>query len=71
VVTDHATLAYILQQASYKLTDRQAHWIDKLIPYANLTRILYTKGILHELDSVPRRPDFLPAKNMYMPDVSL
>ena len=30
------------------------------MPYANIMRILYRKGILKEADPVSRRPDFLP-----------
>jgi hypothetical protein len=45
---------------SDKLTDRQTHWVEKLMPYANIMRILYTKGILNEADPVSRRPHFHP-----------
>ena len=41
------------------------------MPYANLMRILYRKGILKEADPVSRRLDFLPIDNMYRPDKSL
>ena len=41
------------------------------MPYVNLMRILYRKGILSEADPVSRRPDFLPIDNLYMPDESL
>ena len=30
------------------------------MPYANIMRILYKKGILNEADPVSRRPDLLP-----------
>jgi len=71
VVTDHATLVHLLKQSSDKLTNRQTHWVEKLMPYANLMRILCKKGILNEVDPVSRRPDFLPNDNLYMPDESL
>jgi len=71
LVMDHATLVHLLKQSSDKLTDRRTHWVDKLMPYANLMRILYMKGILNEANPVPRRPDFLPIENLYMPDESL
>jgi hypothetical protein len=71
VATDHATLVHLLEQSSDKLTDRQAHWEEKLMPSANLMRILYTKGHLNEADPVSRRPDFLPIDNMYKPNESL
>jgi hypothetical protein len=58
VVTDHATLVHLLKQSSEKLSDRQTHWVEKLMPYANFMRILYRKGILNEADPVSRRPDF-------------
>jgi len=62
---------YSRQQSSDKLTDRQTHGMEKLLPHANLIRILYRKGILNEADSVSRHPDFLPIDNLYMPDESL
>jgi len=58
VVTDHATVVHLLKQSSNKLTDRQSHWIEKLMPYANAIYILYKKGILNEADPVSRSPDF-------------
>jgi hypothetical protein len=57
--------------SSNKLYDRQTHWVEKLMPYANSMRILYMTGILNEADLVSRRPDFLPINNMYKPDESL
>ena len=41
------------------------------MPYTNLMRILYRKGILNVADPVSRRPDFLPIDNMSKPDESL
>ena len=41
------------------------------MPYANLMRIFYRKGIFNVADPVSRRPDFLPINTMYMPDESL
>ena len=70
VVTDHATLVHLLKQSSDKLTDRQSHWVEKLMPYANEMRILYRKGILNEADPVSRRPDFLQI-DLYRPEGSL
>ena len=35
VVTDHATLVHLLKQSCYKLTNRQTHCVEKLMPYAN------------------------------------
>ena len=69
VTTDHATLVHLLKQSSDKLLDRQTHWVDKLMPYANLMRILYKKGILNEaVDTVSRHPDFIPIDtNMHGP----
>ncbi len=43
VVTGHATLAHLLKQPSDKLTDRQSHWVEKLMAYANLMCILCIK----------------------------
>ena len=42
------------------MTDRQTHWVEKLIHYASIMRIIYKKGILDEAEPVSRRPDFLP-----------
>ena len=70
-VPNHATLVHLLKQSSDKLIDKQTHWVDKLMPYANLMRILYMKGILNEADPVSRRPDFLPFDDLYMQDESL
>ena len=39
--------------------------------YANLMRIIYRKGILHEASPVSRRPDFLPVDELRGPDESL
>ena len=50
VVIDHATLVHLLKQSSDNLTDRQTNWVEKLMPYANIMRILYMKGILNEAD---------------------
>jgi hypothetical protein len=70
VITDHATLVHLLKQSSDKLTDRQSHWVEKLMPYANEMRILYRKGILNEADPVSRRPDFHQI-DLYRPEGSL
>ncbi len=59
VVTEHATRVHLLKQTSDKLTSQQSHWVGKLMPHANETRILYMKGILNEADPMSRRPDFL------------
>ena len=71
VVIDHATLVHLLKQSSDKLTDRQTHWVEKLMSFANLMRIFYNKGILNEDGPVSRRPDFLPVNNLRGPDESL
>ena len=71
VVIDHAPLVHLIKQSSDKLTDRQTHKVEKLMPDANMMRILYKKGILNEADPVSRRPHFLPIINMYRPDESL
>ncbi len=70
VITDHATLVHQLKQSSDKLTNRQSHWVEKLMPYANAMRVLYKKGILKEVDPVSRRPDFLQI-DLYRPEDSL
>ena len=71
MVTNHVTLVHLLKLSSDKLANRQTHWVEKLMPYANLMRILSTKGILNEADPVSRRPDFLPIDNLYIQDESL
>ena len=70
MITNHATLVHLLKQPSDKLTDRQSHCVEKLMPYANEMRILYMKGILNETDPVSRRPDFLQI-DLYIPEDSL
>ena len=60
VVTDHAIFIYLLKQSNDKLTDRQPHWVDKMMPCASTIRILYRTGILNEADLVSRCPDFHP-----------
>ena len=59
MIIDHATLVHLLKQSSDKLTDRQSHWVEKWMPYANAMRILYMQEILNEADPVSRRPEFL------------
>ena len=49
----------------------QTHWVEKLMSYANLMRILCRKGIVNEADPVSRRPDFLSSDNLIRPDESL
>ncbi len=71
VVTNHATLVHLLKQSSEKLTDRQSHWVEKLMPYDNFMRILYRKGNLNEADPVSRRPDFHQIDKLYNPDLNL
>ena len=50
LVIDHATLIHLLKQSSDKLTYRQSHWVEKLMPYAKAMHVLYSKGILNETD---------------------
>ena len=70
VITDYATLVHLLKQSSDKLTDRQSHRVEKLMPYANDIRILYKKEILNEADPVSRRPNFLQI-DLYIPEDNL
>jgi hypothetical protein len=43
VVTNHATLVHLLKQSSDKFTDKQTRWVEKLMPCANIMRILTRK----------------------------
>jgi hypothetical protein len=52
VVTYHATLVHLLQQSNDKLTDKYTHWMENFMPYTNLMRIIYMKGILNKTDPV-------------------
>jgi hypothetical protein len=70
VITDHATLIHLLKQSSDKLSNRQSHWVEKLMPYANEMRILFRKKILNEADLMSRRPNFLQL-DVYRPEDSL
>ena len=58
VVTDHAILTHLLKQTSDKLTDRQVHSVEQLMPFAHCISIIYRKGSINEADAVSRRPDF-------------
>ncbi len=58
MVTDHATLTHLLKKTSDKLTDRQVHWVERLMPFAHYMSIIYRKGSINEADVVSRRPDF-------------
>jgi hypothetical protein len=49
-----------------KLVDKQTHWVKKLMPSANLMRILYKKELLNEYGPVSRLHDFLPVDKLYM-----
>ena len=52
VVKDHAILVHLFKLSSDKLTDRQTHWViwvEALLPYANLMRIVYRTGNLTRL----------------------
>jgi hypothetical protein len=67
VGTDHATLTHLLKQSSDKLTDRQVHWVERLMPFAHCMRILYRKGSVNEADVVSRRLDFFhPDTNVHL-----
>ncbi len=50
---------HLLKQWSVKLTDIQTRWLEKLIPYVNLMRIIYMKGVFNEAAPVSRRLNFL------------
>ena len=58
VVIDHATLTHLLKQSSDKLTDRQVHWVERLISFDHCMSILYRKGSANEADVVSQRTDF-------------
>ena len=58
MVTDHTTLTHLLKQTSDKLTHRQVHWVERLMPFAHYMSFIYCKGSINEADVVSRRPDF-------------
>ena len=58
MVTDHATLTILLKQKSDKLTDRQVHWVERLMPFAHCISIIYRKESINEAGVVSRRLDF-------------
>ena len=58
VFTNHATLTHLFKQPRDKPTDRQVHWVKRLIPFAHCMSILYRKGSVSEADVVSRRLDF-------------
>ena len=65
-VIDHATLTRLLKQSSDKLTDRQVHWVERLIPFAHCMSILYRKGSVNKTDVVSRRPDFFHPDDVHL-----
>ena len=58
VVTDHANLTHLLKQSSDKLSNRQVHWVERLMSFAHCMSILYRKGSVNEANAVSRRHDF-------------
>jgi len=65
IVTDHATLAHLLNQSSDKLTDRQVIWVERLMPFAHCMSILYRKGSVNEADAVSWCPDFFHLEDVH------
>jgi len=63
VVIDHATLAHLLKQPSDKPTNRQVQWVERLMPFAQCTSIIYRKGLVNEADDVSWRLDFFHSDN--------
>ena len=41
VVTDHSTVTHLLARSSADLTERQAHFVERLMPFAGYMAILY------------------------------
>jgi hypothetical protein len=65
VFIDHAHLAHLLKQPRAKLTDRQVHWAERMMPFAHCMNILYRKGSVNEADVVSRRHNF------FYPDIDV
>ena len=63
MVIDYATLTHLVKQTSDKLSDRQVHWVERLMPFAQCMSIIYRKGSINEADDVSRRPDFFHPDN--------
>ena len=59
VVIDHATHTQLLKQPSDKLTNRQVHWVERLMSFLRCMSILYRKASVNEADVMSRHPDFL------------
>ncbi len=67
LLTNHAKLTHLLKQTSDKLTDTQAHWVERLMSFAHCMNIIYRKGSINEADDVSRRFDFFhPDTDVYL-----
>ena len=63
VVIDHGTLKHLLKQPSDKINARQGHLVERLMPFAQSTSILYRKGSMNEADPLSSRL-FFPIRTM-------
>ena len=66
VVIDHATLTHLQKRSSDKLTDRQVHWVERLMHDAHCLSILYLKGTINEADVVSRRLYFFHPDDVHL-----
>jgi len=66
IVTDHATLTYLLKQPNDKLTDRQVHRVERAMPFAQCMSMIYRKGSVNEADDVSRRTDFFHPDDVHL-----
>jgi len=64
--SNHATLTHLLKQPSDKLTNRQAHWVERLMPFARCMSSLYRKVSVNEAGAVSRRLDFFHPDDVHM-----
>ena len=60
------SLAPLLEQPSDKLTDRQVHWVERLMPFVQYMSIIYRKRSMNEADDVSRRPDFFHPDDVHL-----
>ena len=66
MATDHATLTRLLKQLSDKLTDRQVHWVERLMLFAHCMSILCRKRSVNEADVVSRCPHFFHPDDVHL-----
>ena len=66
LVTVHATFTHLLKHPSDQLADRQVHWVEQMMPFAQCMSILYRKGSVNKGDPVSRRLNFFHPDDVHL-----